>query len=102
MKGYSVQLPAEFERSSVGWIFRHNITLVPATDDMPEQYEYDCVEVAELDRGVLIDALITARYSYAAQLGKLALNRTSTEWTEYNGFRQACYTLVDDALARME
>lgn len=101
MKGNSVQSPAEFERSPAGWIFRYNITLVPAVDDIPEQYEYDFVEVADLDRGVLIDAVITARYSYAAQLGKLALGRTSTEWTEYNGFRQSCYTLVDDALARM-
>jgi hypothetical protein len=100
MAGYSAVDPDEFVQCDGKWQFRYNITGIAATKDSPASWQYDFVEVQDLDRSVLIDALITARYSYASQLGKLALSRTSAEWTEYNAFRQACITSVDGALAR--
>jgi len=64
-----------------------------------QEWKYEYVNVPDKSRGTLIDALITARYSYAAQLGKLALDRTSQEWLDYDAFRQGCYSTVDAALA---
>jgi len=100
MVGYSAVAPEEFVQCEGKWQFRYNITEIAATKDTPEIWQYDFVEVQDLDRSGLIDALITARYGYASQLGKLALSRTSAEWNDYNAFRQACYTSVDGALAR--
>jgi len=100
MVGYSNGAPEEFVRVGGGWQFRYNIAEVPASVERDAGYSFEFVEVAELDRGMLIDAMITAKYSYASQLGKLALSRTSTEWTTYNAFRQECYTKVEAALAR--
>lgn len=100
MDGYSAVAPEEFVQCDGKWQFRYNITAIAATKDTPESWQYDFVEIQDLDRSILIDALITAKYSYASQLGKLALSRTSNEWSDYNTFRQACYASVDGALAR--
>lgn len=100
MLGYSNVAPEEFVRVGGVWQFRYNISEVAASGERDAGYLYEFVEVADLDRGMLIDAMITAQYSYASQLGKLALSRTSTEWTTYNAFRQECYTKVEAALAR--
>lgn len=100
MVGYTENKPEEFVRSGGGWQYRYNIQEVPATNDRPVTYQYDYVEVQSIDRSTIIDALITAKYSYASQLGKLALSRTSSEWLAYNSFRQECYQIVDEALAR--
>lgn len=81
--------------------FRYNIVPVAATEERCAHYRYEYVRVSSIDRKALIDALITAQYDYPSQLGKLALSRTSTEWQEYNAFRQACYTTVDEALVRV-
>ena len=77
MVGYSAVAPDAFVECNGKWQFRYNITEIAATKDTPEIWQYDFVEVPDLDRSRLIDALITARYSYASQLGKLALSRTS-------------------------
>ena len=100
MVGHSTIDPEEFVLCDGKWQFRYNITHTEATGDAPESWQYEYVLVDDLDRGGLIDALITAKYSYASQLGKLALSRTSAEWTAYNAFRTACYDSVDTALAR--
>lgn len=100
MVGYSNGAPEEFVRVGGGWQFRYNIAAVPASVERDAGYSYEFVEVADLDRGMLIDAMITAKYSYASQLGKLALSRTSTEWNTYQLYRQECYNQVEAALAR--
>ena len=99
MVGCSAIAPDRFVACDGGWQFRYNITEQAAeTADHPAQWCYDYVWVSVVDRRGLIDALITDRYTYASQLGKLVLSRTSTEWIAYNGFRQECITKVDEAL----
>lgn len=100
MVGYTENNPEEIVRSGGGWEFRYNIREIPATVEHPVTYQYDYVEVPDVDRSIIIDALITAKYSYSSQIGKLALSRTSSEWIAYNSFRQECYQIVDAALAR--
>lgn len=100
MIGNSAIRPDEFVACDGGWQFRYNIIEQVETADHPVQWCYDYVWVGVVDRQVLIDALITDRYTYASQIGKLALTRTSAEWIAYNGFRQECIAKVDDALSR--
>lgn len=100
MVGYSKEKPEEFVPSDGGWQFRYNIADVVAGEEKDAGYGYEYVTVPFVDWPTLIDALITEKYSYASQLGKLALSRTSTEWTAYNTFRQECYTIVEAALSR--
>lgn len=100
MVGYSKDRPEEIVPCEGGWQFRYNITELAASESQDSGYSYDYVMVPAVDRATLIDALITEKFSYAAQLGKLALSRTSAEWTAYNTFRQECYTTVDAALSR--
>ena len=97
--GYSDVMPQQIEMVNGMYQFRYNLIAVAAVEDNPASWQYEYVEVSDLDRKVLIDALITSKYSYASQLGKLALARNSAEWSEYSVFRQACISAVDEALA---
>jgi|GEM_PF-1421295 len=102
MKGYSAIYPETLIRHEGGYQFRYNIVEAPREIDgqpVPE-YQFDYVNAPAADRDTLIDALITSRYSYPSQLGKLALDRTSQEWLDYDAFRQGCYAIVDAALAQ--
>jgi hypothetical protein len=100
LTGYSTGRPDTFITVGDKIHFVYNVERQAKTEDRAALYAYEFVEVSSIDRKTLIDALITARYDYPSQLGKLALTRTSTEWQEYNAFRQACYSLVDEALAK--
>jgi hypothetical protein len=101
MKGYSAQMPEQIVQHDGGYQFRFNIEQVEKVVDgeAVQEYQYDYVNVPNIDRGTLIDAMITERHDYASQLGKLALDRTSQEWLDYQAFRESCYTCVDNALA---
>lgn len=96
MRGYSADVPEQVVQIGGGYQFRYNIEEVTRdTDDGPiAEYRYNFVHVPVLDRRVLIDALITSRYSYAAQLGKLTLDRDSQEWADYQAFRAECYQVA--------
>jgi hypothetical protein len=100
MKGYSTQQPDAIVPHNGGYQFRFNIEQVEKIVDgeTVQEYEYDYVNVQDINRGTLIDALITERHDYSSQLGKLALDRTSQEWLDYQTFRESCYTMVDTAL----
>lgn len=101
MIGYSSQAPEQIVQHDGGYQFRYNIEQIERNvDEEPVmEWQYDYVNVTTMDRSTLIDALITSKYSYPAQLGKLALDRESAEWSAYEAFRESVYTLVDSALA---
>jgi hypothetical protein len=100
MKGSSTQQPDTIVPHNGGYQVRFNIEQVEKIVDgeTVQGYEYDYVNVPDINKGTLIDALITERYDYPSQLGKLALDRTSQEWLDYQAFRESCYTMVDTAL----
>lgn len=66
------------------------------------EWRYEYVDAPNKERGTLIDALITAKHSYSSQIGKLALDRTSEEWQEYDAFRQQCYDIANQAMIEEE
>lgn len=102
MTGYSAQLPAAIAKTNGGYQVRYNIQQVERVADASEivlEWQFDYINVPDLDRGTIIDALITDRFSYASQLGKLAIDRDSQEWQEYQAFRESCYQLADGILA---
>jgi len=81
---------------------RYNVQQVERTvygEDPVTEWQFDYINVPSLDRGVLIDALITEKYSYASQIGKLALDRTSEEWLAYDAFRQGCYAVANSVIS---
>lgn len=63
------------------------------------EWQYSYVNLKKKDRASVIAALITDRYSSDAQLGKLACDRDSEEWTAYETFRQECYAIADSVVA---
>lgn len=101
MKGYSSQQPDTIVPHNGGYQFRFNIEQVEKIVDgeTVQGYEYDYVNVPDINRGTLIDALITERHDYPSQLGKLALDRTSQEWLDYQAFRESVYAMVDNLLS---
>lgn len=102
MRGSSSTPPAQVVQSKGGHQFRTNIEeverLVEGEPPVVE-WQYDYVNVPDLNRQTLVDALITDKFSYASQLGKLALDRESQEWLDYQAYREACILAVDTALA---
>ncbi len=98
MQGFSDAKPIVVENVNGRHQFRYNITEVPAVEDKVAGWRYDYLEVDQLDCKVIIDAMITQKYSYASQLGKLALSRTSAEWIEYNAYRLSCIDAVMSGL----
>ncbi len=91
MKGYSSQQPETIVPHNGGYQFRFNIEQVEKIVDgeTVREYEYDYVNVQDINRGTLIDALITERHDYSSQLGKLALDRTSQEWLDYQKIQKS-------------
>ena len=102
MVGYSDTFPEMFVQTGNVWQFRYNIQEVEKPSELEgepqKQYEYDFVEVTAIDRGKLIDALVTARFDYPAQIGKAA-STDEAERAEYAVFVQSCKNIVDTALA---
>jgi hypothetical protein len=97
MQGSSSVKPQVIEQANGKHQFRYNFKEIPAEDEKTAEWQYDYVEVTELDRKVIIDTMITAKYSYPSQLGKLALSKSSAEWIEYNAYRLFCIDAVADA-----
>lgn len=84
-----------------GYQFRYNAQEIEREMEDGQtvtEWQYEYVNVHNKTIGSLIDALITERYSYSSQLGKLACDRASEEWQEYEAFRQQCYAIASDAL----
>lgn len=98
MIGYSSQAPEQIVQHDGGYQIRYNIEQIAREMDgeAVTEWQFSYVNVPNLDRGTLIDALITARYSHTSQLGKLALDRDSDEWAEYAAFRAECYALAEE------
>lgn len=101
MTGYSAIEPAQIVPHNGGYQLRYNIEQITREVDgeTVTEWQFEYVNVPDLDRATLIDALITARYSHTSQLGKLALDRDSDEWAEYAAFRAACYALAEAVTA---
>lgn len=98
MKGQSNIIPETFVQYQGGWQYRYNIAFVEAADDVQQHYDYDYVDVKKIDRGTLIDAVVTDTYSYASQIGKASLPDSSVEKTAYNKFIADVKLMVDTDL----
>jgi len=105
MIGESDLRPSVFVEHNDGWQFRYNIRLIPAINcseevivGKPEHYEYEYVNVARKDRSALIDAIISQRYSFSAQIGKSALPDCA-EKQVYLSFVNTCKSIIDLALS---
>ena len=101
MVGYSSIAPDAWVETQGGWQFRYNIAQANRVlEDGTEvdEWMYDYVNIPMRDRGMLIDALITSRYSLAAQVGKCSCDRSGDEWSEWDEFRQLCYSIADAAM----
>lgn len=98
MHAYSNNNPAPVGLANGKYQIRYNVSQQPPNEDGEVFWEYEYVEVDKLDRSTIIAALINARHTHDAQLGKLALDRSSDEWAEYDAFRQECYNIAEEVL----
>jgi len=101
MVGYSSSVPEQWVEKQGGFQFRYNIEEIEREMEDGQtvtEWQYEYVDVQNKERGTLIDALITERYPHNSQLGKLACDRASEEWQEYEAFRQQCYAIASEAL----
>ena len=101
MVGYSSIAPDAWVETQGGWQFRYNIAQANRVlEDGTEvdEWTYDYVNIPKRDRGVLIDALITSRYSLAAQIGKCACDPSGAERLEWDEYRRSCYSIADAAM----
>lgn len=100
MKGQSVSKPEIFVPYQAGLQYRYNIKFVESVEDeKPSAWEYEYVNVASKDRSILIDAVITAKHSYSAQIGKAAKLDSDESKIEYIAFVASVKAMVDESLA---
>lgn len=77
MIAYSETRPETLISFGGKYHFNYNIEEISKYDVTLEktiqQFKYNFVEVADISRSSLIDAIITGKYSYSSQIGKAAL-----------------------------
>lgn len=104
MKGSSDIQPETFV-STLGLIqFRYNITETVRTDMNEEErteFQYDYVNVPDKERTTLISALVSDKYSAAAEIALVnneLLHSGTVEYAEYQLYRSTVKSVVDNAL----
>lgn len=106
MKGQCDIQPERFVETQGKIQFRFNIKFIEVVntedsnmDASHSHWEYDFVNIPDKNRGALIDAVISDRYSYDRQIGKVAQVNDSSEKIAYLEFVQGVKDMVDLALS---
>lgn len=99
MVGYSSSKPETWAVTNGGYQLRYaakEIERKIEDGSTVTEWQYRYVNVKSKDRGEVISALISDRYSIDAQLGKMACSRDGDEWADYDAFRQECYGIAEE------
>jgi hypothetical protein len=80
--------PKTFVPKNGGWLFRYNV--IPVEKEMEGKketfYEYQSVWVKKKDKNHIVPAIVRTRYSANDEFNMGRINKTSTEWKEYDAF----------------